>query len=156
MRLGVLRFAICGMFAAAPGFRSDADRERCGAQVRCRIHQTVQGRICPGLRRPRRAARPVSIDPERIRINCMPLENIIMQAYIVYGNKQSGGPGPRRDNRTRLAETRLETRINQGSYGIYRDRSHRAAIRQLIRRDVVRASRPRHISSQSVFVRCGR
>ena len=24
----------------------------------------------------------------------MPLENIIMQAYIVYGNKQSHGPGP--------------------------------------------------------------
>jgi uncharacterized protein (TIGR03435 family) len=34
------------------------------------------------------AARPVSFDPGRIRINCMPLENIIMQAYVVYANGQ--------------------------------------------------------------------
>ncbi len=44
-----------------------------------------------------RGAGPVAVDPGRIRIKCLPLENIIMQAYVLYANGQGRSVVPMRE-----------------------------------------------------------
>jgi uncharacterized protein (TIGR03435 family) len=93
MRFNILRYyAICGAFVFANGFAqmptgSDAAPRFAVASVKPCTARAFDEFATGG--RGTGAARPVSVDPERIRINCMPLESIIMQAYVVYASGQS-------------------------------------------------------------------
>lgn len=100
MCLGILRYAICGAIAAVIGLSQtsadavSAPRFAVASIKPCTSRESDD--LAAGGRGPG-AARPVSVDPERIRINCLPLENIIMQAYVVYadGQGRSALPIPR-------------------------------------------------------------
>lgn len=88
MRSGVLCYAYFSAFAATAGFAqtqvgSDAAPKFAVASIKpCKdeFDRESGGRG--------RGPTPVAVDPGRIRINCLPLENIIMQAYLVYADGQ--------------------------------------------------------------------
>ena len=88
MRLGALCYAIFGAFAAAAGFAqtqigSDTPPKFAVASVK-----PCKDEFVPDAGGRGRGPGPVAVDPGRIRINCMPLENIIMQAYVAYADGQ--------------------------------------------------------------------
>jgi uncharacterized protein (TIGR03435 family) len=106
MSLSSLRYAICGVFAVAIGHSQTSSGEDVAPRFSVASIKPCKNAFGPddgGVGRG--AIRPIEVDPGRIRINCLPLDNIIMQAYIVYADGQArsqvpmgeqwvrGGPG---------------------------------------------------------------
>lgn len=105
MSLSGLRYAICGLLAVTAGLSqtSPGDVSPRFSVASIKPCQNTFGPDDGGVGRG--AIRPIEVDPGRIRINCLPLDNIVMQAYIVYADGKTraqiamgeqrvrGGPG---------------------------------------------------------------
>jgi uncharacterized protein (TIGR03435 family) len=95
MSLSGLRHAICCVCVVAIGTsqtKPGADVAPMFSVASIKPCKNVFGSDDGGVGRG--AVRPIEVDPGRIRINCLPLDNIIMQAYIVYADGQTRVPVP--------------------------------------------------------------
>jgi uncharacterized protein (TIGR03435 family) len=97
MALSILRYAICGLFVVATGFA----QTRAGTNVAPRFPvasiKPCKDEFVPDDGGRGGGAGPVAVDPGRIRIKCLPLENIIVQAYVLYANGQGRSVVPMRE-----------------------------------------------------------
>jgi hypothetical protein len=93
MFLSGLRYAICWVFVVAIGLsQTSSDADVAPRFSVASIKPCKSAFDDGGLGRG--AIRPVEVDPGRIRINCLPLDDIIKQAYIVYADGQTRVPVP--------------------------------------------------------------
>ncbi len=87
-----MRFALCaigGAFAVAIGFsQPPAGTNRAPTFSVASIKPCKDEFTAPYGAGRGAGTGPILVDPERIRIKCLPLDNIILQAYVVYASGQ--------------------------------------------------------------------
>ncbi len=103
MALSFHRYVICGVLVVATGFSQTPAGMNVASRFSVASIKPCKDEFFPDDRGRDRGAGPVAIDPGRIRIKCISLENIIMQAYILYANGQGRSVVPMREEWVREA-----------------------------------------------------
>lgn len=97
MPSSILRYALCGVFGVAIGFSQARGGVNEAPAFSVASIKPCKEEVIPfGAGRGPGTA-PVAVDPGRIRIKCLPLGNLIMQAYVVYPDGEARSAIPMRE-----------------------------------------------------------